>query len=108
MPHGHAICDRSPGRRAETSFPSSVVERSGLMGKNGTQDRRAGGRAVRVGALADLHVAKTSQGLVQPLLAQAAEAADVILLGGDLTDHGLPEEAHLLARELNAVKVPLV
>ena len=78
------------------------------MNKNGAQARRAGGRAVRVGALADLHVAKTSQGLVQPLLAQAAEAADVILLGGDLTDHGLPEEAHLLARELNAVKIPLV
>jgi Icc-related predicted phosphoesterase len=29
-------------------------------------------------------------------------------LGGDLTDHGLPEEAHLLLRELSTVKVPLI
>src|SRR2546421_685884 len=27
MPHGHAICDRSPGRRVEAYFPSSVVGR---------------------------------------------------------------------------------
>lgn len=65
-------------------------------------------RAVRIGALADLHCTKASQGQFQPVLAQAAEAVDVLLLAGDLTDYGLPEEAHVLARELNAVKVPVV
>ena len=30
------------------------------------------------------------------------------MLGGDLTDFGLPEEAHVLVRELSAVKVPMV
>src|SRR6516225_6614845 len=37
-----------------------------------------------------------------------AEGADILLLCGDLTDFGLPEEAHVLVRELNAVKVPIV
>ena len=69
---------------------------------------QAAGRVVRVAAMADLHCTRNSQGQLQPLLAQAAAGADVLLLGGDLTDYGLPEEAHVLARELNAVKVPLV
>jgi Icc-related predicted phosphoesterase len=66
-----------------------------------------GGR-VRVGAMADLHCTKTSQGQLAPLLAQAASLADVLLLAGDLTDYGLPEEAHVLARELSSVRVPVV
>jgi Icc-related predicted phosphoesterase len=63
---------------------------------------------VRVGAVADLHCTRTSQGQLQPLFAQLARAADVLLLGGDLTDYGLPEEAHVLARELTGLHVPLV
>ncbi len=63
---------------------------------------------VRVGAVADFHCTKAMQGKLQPLLAQAAQAADVLLLCGDLTDYGLPEEAHVLARELNAVHVPMI
>jgi len=67
-----------------------------------------GDGVVRIGALADLHCTKTMQGKLQPLLAQAAQAADVLLLCGDLTDYGLPEEAYVLARELSAVHVPMV
>jgi Icc-related predicted phosphoesterase len=63
---------------------------------------------VRVGAVADLHCTRTSQGQLQPLFARLAGAADVLLLGGDLTDYGLLEEAHVLARELTGVRVPLV
>jgi Icc-related predicted phosphoesterase len=66
------------------------------------------GAVVRIAAAADLHCTKTSAGQLQPLLAQMAEGADVLLLGGDLTDFGLPEEAQVLVRELNAVKVPVV
>jgi Icc-related predicted phosphoesterase len=67
------------------------------------------GSVVRVGAVADLHCTRTSQGVHQPLFEQAGRLADVLLLGGDLTDFGLPEEAHVLARDLKtAVKVPVV
>src|SRR5262245_1680549 len=63
---------------------------------------------VRVAATADLHCTKSSQGAFQPLFSRIAEAADILLLGGDLTDYGLPEEARVLARELAAVRVPIV
>lgn len=63
---------------------------------------------VRIAAAADLHCTKTSVGQLSPLVMSMAEAADVLLLCGDLTDFGLPEEAQILVRELNAVKVPIV
>jgi Icc-related predicted phosphoesterase len=34
--------------------------------------------------------------------------ADVLLLCGDLTDYGLPEEAQVLAKELSVVRVPIL
>ncbi|HEX9435664.1 MAG TPA: metallophosphoesterase [Candidatus Limnocylindria bacterium] len=63
---------------------------------------------MRVAAVADLHCTKTSQGKLAPLLAQVAGRADALVLGGDLTDYGLPEEAHVLARELATAKIPTV
>lgn len=72
------------------------------------KDAGRGERRVRVGAVADLHCTKDMHGVLQPLLARVAEQVDVLLLGGDLTDYGLPEEAHVLARELAGVKAPIV
>jgi Icc-related predicted phosphoesterase len=64
---------------------------------------------VRVAAIADLHCTKTSQGIFQPLFASIREsAADLLLIAGDLTDYGLPEEAHVLARDLGALRIPIV
>ena len=66
------------------------------------------GTVVRVAALADVHCTRSSQGAFQPLFARIADSADVLLLAGDLTDYGLPEEARVLARELTALRVPAV
>lgn len=67
------------------------------------------GAVVRVAAVGDLHCGKDSQGALQPLFARIAEAADVLVLCGDLTDYGLPEEAKVLVRELaGTVKVPVL
>jgi Icc-related predicted phosphoesterase len=63
---------------------------------------------VRVAAVGDLHCTRTSQGAFQTLFAQIADAADLLLLAGDLTDHGLPEEAKVLAQELATLRVPTV
>lgn len=63
---------------------------------------------MRIAAVGDLHCTKTSQGKIAPLVAHVAERAEVLLLAGDLTDYGLPEEAHVLARELSAAKLPTV
>ena len=62
------------------------------------------GRHVRVAAVGDLHCAKTSQGAFQPWLSRIPDVADVLLLAGDLTDYGLPEEARVLAKELASTR----
>jgi Icc-related predicted phosphoesterase len=64
--------------------------------------------SVRLAALGDLHCTKTSQGTFQPLFARIAEAADMLLLAGDITDYGLPEEARIVARELTGLRMPIV
>ncbi len=62
---------------------------------------------LRIAAVADLHVKKTSHGEFQPLFAKASEAADVLLLGGDLTDYGAVEEAKVLAKEItSSLRIP--
>jgi Icc-related predicted phosphoesterase len=65
-------------------------------------------RPVRVAAVGDLHCRKTSAGQLAPLLLRANELADVLVLCGDLVDHGLEEEAQVLAKELAMVRIPMV
>jgi Icc-related predicted phosphoesterase len=64
---------------------------------------------LRIAAIGDIHVSKTSQGTFQPLFTQINTSADVLVLCGDFTDYGLPEEARILARELTtAIKIPVI
>ncbi len=63
---------------------------------------------VRLAAVSDIHYGKTSQGSLQTLFAEIAESADILLLCGDLTDYGLPEEAEILAQDLAGFKLPIV
>lgn len=64
--------------------------------------------SLRIAAIADLHYRKDSTPFVRPLLEQIADQADVLLICGDLTDYGLPEEARVLARELATFKSPIL
>jgi Icc-related predicted phosphoesterase len=64
---------------------------------------------LRIAAVADIHVKKTSAGTLQPLFAKATEEADVILLCGDLTDYGTSEEAKVLAKEItSSLRIPAI
>lgn len=63
---------------------------------------------VRVAAVGDIHCSKSSHGQLQPLFSEANEQADVLLLCGDLTDYGLPEEAEVLAEELGTISIPVL
>lgn len=64
--------------------------------------------ALRVGAVGDLHVGVDSVGLVRLRLAPIGEHADVLLLAGDLTQHGRVSEARVLADDLRGLPVPIV
>lgn len=65
-------------------------------------------RPIRIAAVGDLHCRKTSGGTIAPLLAPVNERADVLLLCGDLTDYGTIDEAHVLAKELAHLRVPII
>lgn len=59
-------------------------------------------------AVGDLHCTEASVGTLRGFFAQACEAADALLLCGDLTDYGTPKEAKVLADELSVVSMPVV
>jgi Icc-related predicted phosphoesterase len=64
---------------------------------------------LRIAAVADLHYGKHSRGVLQPMLGEMSQQADVLLLCGDLTDYGQAEEAEELVADLRAaVRVPMI
>jgi Icc-related predicted phosphoesterase len=66
-------------------------------------------RKVRVAATGDLHFGRADHGIpLRPLFAEVASRADILVLCGDLTDTGEPEEARGLARVLSSVTIPIV
>ena len=65
--------------------------------------------ALRIAATADLHYAKHSRGKMHDAFAEISSSADVLLLCGDLTEYGLPEEAEELAADVrSAVRIPII
>ncbi len=62
---------------------------------------------IRIAAAADLHLGRESRGEYRPLLAHVHLRADILLLAGDLTQHGSPEEFRVLAGELEDLAIPV-
>ena len=63
----------------------------------------------RIAAVADLHCPRTSGEVLKPFFTELASQADIILLCGDLTDYGKPEEAHALVQSLAGVgRIPVL
>src|SRR2546430_11726472 len=66
-------------------------------------------RALRIAATADLHYGKPSRGTLHEAFAEVSSSADILLLCGDLTDYGLPEEAEALVADIRAaVNIPML
>jgi Icc-related predicted phosphoesterase len=65
-------------------------------------------KTVRIAALADIHYKKTPEESFQPIFVEISKKADVLLLCGDLTDYGLPEEAELVVKDLATVSIPVL
>ncbi|MCX5522361.1 metallophosphoesterase [Streptomyces bobili] len=63
---------------------------------------------IRVAAVGDIHMGPDSQGLLRPAFDTLDECADLLLLAGDLTRHGTPEEARVVGREVLGLPVPVV
>jgi Icc-related predicted phosphoesterase len=63
---------------------------------------------VRIAAIADLHCRANSAGNIRPLLEGVEDEADLLIVAGDLTDTGLPEEIKVLEGELHDFPVPII
>jgi Icc-related predicted phosphoesterase len=65
-------------------------------------------KTIRIAALADIHYKKIPDESFQPLFAEIGGKADVLLICGDLTDYGLPEEAELVVKDLANIQIPVL
>ncbi|WP_282085879.1 metallophosphoesterase family protein [Streptomyces tendae] len=63
---------------------------------------------IRVAAVGDIHMGPDGEGLLRPAFETLSDCADLLLLAGDLTRHGTPEEARVVAREVRDLPVPVV
>ena len=63
---------------------------------------------MRIAAAADLHVRSGEEERVRAMFETARTEADVLVLAGDLTDHGRPGETEALVRGLHHVGIPIV
>jgi Icc-related predicted phosphoesterase len=63
---------------------------------------------IRIGAIADVHFSTHSAGRLAPYWGTMHNGVDILVVAGDLTTHGDPEEAKILAEELSVVQVPVI
>lgn len=63
---------------------------------------------IRVAAVGDVHLGPDVRGRIRPHLDGIAGHADVLLLAGDLTQHGTLREAEIVAAEFEGLGIPVV
>jgi Icc-related predicted phosphoesterase len=63
--------------------------------------------AIRIAAAGDLHAEERVRARIDDAFAQVAYAADVVLLAGDLSAHGEPDEVEVVAAACATLDVPV-
>jgi Icc-related predicted phosphoesterase len=63
---------------------------------------------VRIAAAGDIHISEANQETVAAAFRGVDAQADLILLAGDLTTHGEPEQGELLAAAVDGVETPMI
>jgi Icc-related predicted phosphoesterase len=63
---------------------------------------------MKIAAIGDIHCRVYTHDLIETLFVDIQKKADVLVITGDLTDAGLPEEAHTLADQLKHISVPVL
>lgn len=62
---------------------------------------------LRIAAVGDVHLGRDARGWLRPALENIHEHADVLLLAGDLTQRGTPDEARVAADEFSDLALPV-
>jgi len=65
-------------------------------------------KKIKIAAVGDLHVRESDQGDWVDYFQSVSQAADILLICGDLTDTGDDLEATVLAKELKACTIPVI
>src|SRR5215207_2509464 len=89
---------------ASTSSSGAFLKRSAISKSNMPQTEGK----LRVAAIGDLHVMEDSVAPYRELFAEISDAADVLVLCGDLTNFGRTSEAEILADDIRSCAVPVV
>lgn len=63
---------------------------------------------MRIAAVADLHFSPQTYDHIREPMARVREEADVLVIAGDLTNYGKPEEMHSLLNALVRLRVPII
>ena len=63
---------------------------------------------IRVAAAGDIHAAEPLRDRLERVFLDIGQEVDLVLLAGDLTTHGLPEQAEVLADACRTIEVPIV
>ena len=66
------------------------------------------GREVRIAAVGDLHYDATRGTSFRDMFAEINKKADILVLCGDMTTHGKPEQMAAFVGELAGVEIPIV
>jgi Icc-related predicted phosphoesterase len=61
----------------------------------------------RIAAAGDVHASEATRERIEAAFAAVEREADLVLLAGDLTTHGEPEEARVLAEAVRGLRVPV-
>jgi Icc-related predicted phosphoesterase len=83
-----------------------MTEGKGKPGGRRREDRLR--HEVRIAAVGDFHCGPDDVGVYRPLFAGVNDDADVLVLVGDLTRWGTPDEMHVAMGELADVEIPMV
>lgn len=81
-----------------------------VFGRRSEPDRKAAEppSTLRIAAAADLHCLPKTAAHTRKAFKQVAIQADLILLAGDLTSHGQPNQAQVLADAVHDIDLPIV
>lgn len=63
---------------------------------------------IRIAAVGDLHFDRQSHNRIAPFLPDLSSKADLLLLAGDLTQIGHPDEMKALVHDLKACPIPII
>src|SRR3954451_8414421 len=64
-------------------------------------------RTIKIAAAGDIHACEPHRERIDTAFAEIDDEADLILLAGDLTTHGEPEEASVLADACSGLATPV-